>query len=373
MSTLVAEREPAQRGRRAEQALKVCDCDIHPSMHRPDEVYAFLAQRWQDHAKTYGGLYRQAFSDTLSHPRINEAASRRDSWPAGGGQPGSSLDLMRAQLLDAFNVEHGMLMPLNRGPGNQRNLEYGAALCSAINEWQVAKWLDAEPRLHGSILVPQEDAQLAVAEIERRVGNPRYVQIMMPPHTVEPLGRRRYWPIYQAAVDHNLPIALHVGGIGGHPHTNTGVGSYYIEDQHSNVQGMTALITSLVIEGVFERFPTLRVVLVEGGIAWAPALAWRLDKHWKRMKSEAPHLKLLPSQYMRRNIWFTTQPIDEPQNPADLAEVFETVGCDRIMFSTDYPHWDMDDPRYVMSRLNLAPEKMRAILFENARAFYGFD
>ena len=153
MNTAVAERDAPTRARRAEQALKVCDCDIHPNMSRPDEVYPFLAQRWQDHARTYGGLYRQAFSDTLSHPRINEGASRRDSWPPGGGPPGSSLEMMQAQLLDAFNVDVAGKDCLDLGSSTggftQVLLSRGAAKVYAVDvgHGQLHASLQGDPRI----------------------------------------------------------------------------------------------------------------------------------------------------------------------------------------------------------------------------------
>jgi predicted TIM-barrel fold metal-dependent hydrolase len=134
---------------------------------------------------------------------------------------------------------------------------------------------------------------------------------------------------------------------------------------------MQGLVTSLVIEGVFERFPDLKVILVEGGITWAPALMWRLDKHWKRLRSEAPHLKRLPSEYMRSNIYYTTQPLDEPDRDSDLIESFRLVGFDRIMFSTDYPHWDMDEPAFVLSKLKIPKQDRARIMGGNARELYG--
>jgi hypothetical protein len=370
MSTTILERAPAI-GAAKKQKLMVVDCDIHPGFSRPDEIVPFLSRRWQDHFKTFGGLYRQPLADTLSHPRMVPDVARADSWPPNGGPPGSDVAFTRLQHLDANNVEHGMLMPLNRGPGNQRNLDYGAALATAVNDWQVEKWVKGDSRLRASIVVTHEYPPAAIAEIERRAGDSHFVQIMMPPKSLEPLGRRRYWPIYEAAAAHNLPIALHVGGINGYPATGGGWPSYYIEEQHTNVQGMQGLVTSLVIEGVFERFPKLRVVLVEGGIAWAPPLKWRLDKHWKRLKAEAPHLRRLPSEYIGECIYFTTQPLDEPDNDSDLAEVFEMVGCERIMFSTDYPHWDFDDPQFVLAKLRLSEEKKQRIFSGNAKELYG--
>jgi predicted TIM-barrel fold metal-dependent hydrolase len=357
----------------AEQGLSVVDCDIHPSVKSVDELFPFMAKRWQDHLRTYGSHVRQGLSDALAHPRMTPDVARVDAWPDDGSAPGSDPEFMRRHHLDANGVEHGILIPLGRGGGSQRNLDYGAALCSAINDWQIAKWCEFDKRLHGSITVTQEDAVTAVAEINKRARDKRFVQVLMPPRSLEPLGRRRYWPIYEAAVANKLPVGLHVGGMGGHASTGSGMGSYYIEEHTSNVQTMQGLIASLVIEGVFETFPDLQIVLIEGGFAWEPALNWRLDKHWKRFKDEVPHLKRAPSEYVREHIRFTTQPIEEPENPRDIRPIIDWVGIDRLMFSTDYPHWDFDDPRYALNNAALSVAEKQKILSGNAKAFYGLQ
>ncbi len=364
----IAVREP--RTETAER-LMVVDCDIHPNPRSLEDVRQFLPQRWQRHMTTFGNLSREMYSDTIGYPRMAPAISRADAWPPAGGPPGSDLEFMRRQHLDPNGVEIGNLIPLaTRGP-DQRNLDYAAVLCTALNDWQVAYWLDKEPRLRGSILVPYEDPPAAVAEIERRAADARFVQILLPPRTGEPLGRRRYRPIFAAAVAAKRPVALHVGGQGGHCVTSTGWPSYYLEEHHSNVQSMQSLLTSLVVEGVFEEFPDLNVVLVEGGFAWVPPLAWRLDAQWKRFREELPHLKLLPSEYVRRNVWFTTQPIEEPERPGDLIDVISWVGVDRLMFSTDYPHWDFDHPQQVLGGMLGAREKAQ-VFRDNAKALYGY-
>jgi predicted TIM-barrel fold metal-dependent hydrolase len=350
--------------------LAVVDCDIHPQVRSPADLQKYLPERWRKHMATYSNHVRQALSETLAYPRMTPDVARRDAWPANGGPPGSDLEFMRQQHLDLNGVEYGILIALRNG-GTQRNLDYGAALCRAVNEWQVEQWLDREPRLRGSLAVHPEDPVGAVKEIERASVDKRFVQVLLPPRMDEPAGRRRYWPIYEAAVRAGLPIGMHVGGVGGHPATaGSGPASYYIEEHHSLVPAMQAVVTSMVLEGVFEHFPALKVALVEGSFAWVPSLTWRLDKHWNRMKDEVPHLTRKPSEYVREHFWFTTQPIDEPENPQDLFDVMSWIGWDRLMFSTDYPHWDFDDPRYVFKAKLEEPH--RSMLFrDNAKALYG--
>ena len=163
-------------------------------------------------------------------------------------------------------------------------------------------------------MVPTENAEAAVAEIERCADDPAFAQVFMLTRTAEPLGNRRYWPIYAAAERHGLPVGLHVFGSGGHAYTGTGWPSYYVEEGAGHSTSCQTAVTSLVIEGVFERFPRLKVVMIEGGFAWLPALTWRLDKLFERMRSEVPHLKKKPSEYIREHIWVTTQPMEEPQD-----------------------------------------------------------
>jgi predicted TIM-barrel fold metal-dependent hydrolase len=221
-------------------------------------------------------------------------------------------------------------------------------------------------------MLTREDPAAAMRELERWAGDAHFVQASTMPHGLEPLGRERYWPIFEAVEAAGLPLGIHVGGASAMAPTSTGWPSFYIEEHHSKCEAMQALMVSLVVEGVFERCPKLKVVLIEGGFVWVPSLAWRLDKTYKRLKAEAPHLKRLPSEYIRDHFWYTTQPIEEPQNPQDLADVMEWVGWDRILFSTDYPHWDFDDPQVaIKTRLNDAQRRM--IFHDNAAQLYGLS
>jgi len=350
--------------------LRVIDCDVHHAMRSPADLRPYLSKRWRDHLYSYGNRRPVPFMASSPYPKSAPALSRTDSWPPNGGPPGSDLDFMREQLLDRYNIEYGMLHLLSPEGMDQRNQDFGNAVCRAVNQWQYEHWTQPEPRLKAAIKIPGEDTEAAVAEIEHWAGNKDFVQVAMVTHTIEPLGRRRYWPIYEAAARHNLPVALHTSGYNGHAVTGTGWPSYYAEEHHEVAISQQALTTSLVCEGVFERYPGLKVVIVEAGFAWVPSLAWRLDRQWARMRDEVPHLTRAPSDYIRKHMWFSTQQADEPERPEDLRDVLDWIGWDRMLFATDYPHWDMDNPELVF-KCRMSEAESRMIYAGNARAVYG--
>jgi uncharacterized protein len=365
MSEVLLDAAPEQSAR-----LGLIDCDIHPMLSSRRALYPYLAQRWRDHLESYGPSARQPFVDSPTYPKWTPALSRRDSWPPLGGPPGSDLAFMRAQHLDPLDIEIGILQVLFPSAKDQRNLDLGAAMASALNDWQVAEWTEPEPRLRASVAVACDDAECAVAEIRRCARKQDFASVFMTPRMIEPMGRKRYWPIYAAAQDAGLPIGVHTGGNNGHSITAGGPASFYLEDQHGNAMTMQSALSSLVFEGVFDMFPTLHFIMIEGGFGWAPSCVWRMDKHWARMRDEVPHVKRPPSEYVRERVWFATQPIEEPERRTDLLELCEWIGWDRIIFASDYPHWDMDDPRHAF-KAPLSKSQQRAVFADNARAAYG--
>ncbi len=364
MSQSLLERPAAEDTR-----LAIIDCDVHHAMRSPKDLNPYLSQRWRDHLATYGSRRPVPFVSASPYFKSAPALSRKDTWPPNGGPPGSDLSFLQEQLLDRYGIEYAMLHLLSPSAMDQRNQEFGAALCRAINQWQQAEWTRKDKRVKAAIVVPGEDAAAAVAEIEHWAGNRDFVQVSLVTHTIEPLGRRRYWPIYEAAAAHNLPVGLHTSGNNGHAVTPTGWSSYYAEEHHEVAISQQALVTSLVCEGVLARLPSLRVVIVESGLAWVAPLCWRLDQHWKRMRDEVPHLSEPPSHYIKRQMWFTTQPMDEPERPEHLYRTLDWIGWDRILFATDYPHWDFDDPETAV-KVKLTEAQRQMVFRDNARAAY---
>lgn len=363
MSDLVMEKQAE-----AETALGIIDCDIHPGFTTKGELSAFMPQRWRDHVRDYGMRSPNPFQGGLPYPRMGHGM-RQDSYPPDGGAPASSLEFMQEQLLDPLNIEVGLLHALNPGPSTF-NLELGTAVCSAVNDWQIDKWMSKDARLKGGISCAQEDAEASVKEIESRAKDDRFVQVSMIPRSIEPAGRKRYWPIYEAAASLGLPIGVHTAAYG--PHANSGAGwvSFYIEEHTGFAHPSQSFIVSMIFEGVFERFPDLKVVIVEGGFAWLAPLMWRMDREWERMRGEVPHVKRKPSEYVKDNIWLTTQPVEEPPNVRHMSPLLKWIGHDKLLYSSDYPHWDFDHPDRAF-RVPMEPEHKAAILRDNAKLVYG--
>jgi predicted TIM-barrel fold metal-dependent hydrolase len=353
----------------ASNRLAIADCDIHHSPRDFKMLYPYLEQRWRDHLDLFGQRPRQGNTTGPQYPKSQPDASRRDAWPPCGGRPGSDLNFMRTHHLDANNITLGVLAMIRPHPGGFQNLDLSAALCRAINDWQVAEWTTPEPRLKASIVVPYEDAAASSAEIDRWAGHPDMVQVLLLSRTVEPLGNRRYWPIYEAACRAGIPVGIHAFGNGGQPTSSTGWHSHYIEDMVGHSQSCQSMVSSMVLEGIFARFPDLRVVLIEAGFGWLPPLAWRLDRTWLRLRAETPHLTRLPSEYIRDHIWLTTQPMEEPDPAEHLRHTMEWIGWDRLLFATDYPHWDYDDPQAGL-KIRLSGAEREAFFIGNARALY---
>jgi uncharacterized protein len=357
-----------QRDRLAAAGTAVIDGDIHPKNNSPAELRPFLSDRWWDYLVTYGNRPRHGNSVGFQYPKGTPGAYRRDAWPEGE-TPGGNLDFMRAQLLDPLGITMGVMNPLTPSGHGDLNADFAAAMSAATNDWQLHKFCHPEPRLRASICIPYEDAPAAVTEIHKRAGDPNFCQVLLLSRTSEPAGQRRYWPIYEAAQETGFPVGFHAFGNSGVPLTPGGWPSFYIEEVQAHAASTASLLTSLLIEGVFERFPKLKVVLIEGGFGWIPAVLWRLDHMFERFRGETPHLKRRPSEYFRDHVWTTTQPFEEAEHPSHILDAMEWIGWDRILFATDYPHWDFDDPRVTFPR-GITAAQRQMVLNGNAANVY---
>jgi predicted TIM-barrel fold metal-dependent hydrolase len=342
----------------------IVDVDVHPGPASPDEIREYMPMPWKDR-------YR---GDRRSFYRHPVHGSRLDSVTEGVGPECSDPDLLRRQLIEEFGVAYVILI-MRTFCNIHPDPDYGAAIASAFNEWLADTWLskhNPDGAFKGSITIAQQDPIQAAREIERWAGHPHMVQVTMDSGARAPFGQRQYHPIYEACERHGLPLSIHPGtdGMGINDQPTPGYPTHYVEWHCSMSLAFQAHLTSFLTEGVFERFPGLRLVLVEGGVAWLAPLMWRLDSYWKALRLDIPWVRRRPSEYLEEHLRLGTQPLERPDEDAHLLQLFEMMDADRLlMFSSDYPHWDFDSPERAFPRL---PERWREAIFsENARALYG--
>lgn len=340
-------------------AIPVIDCDIHPSANaRPVGPYI---------PTVYQEAMRQGIGAQPSQGYANPfGVQRRD---AACDDPHQTA----VDLLDRYGIVYGVLQPPGINASLTHNIDLGSAKARAWNDWQVAEWLEADDRYLASICVNMNDPEGAASEIRRaKASHKRFVQVVVTGESSDLYGHRRYFPVYEACAELGLPFALHPGNEGALcSSTPVGRPSSYFEWHTTIPLNYQAHLISLVTEGVFEKFPQMKLVLVEGGIAWLVHTMWRLDKNFKALRSTTPWLHRPPSEYILEHVRLTTQPLEEPNNPQHLLQVFEMIGAERtVCFASDFPHWDFDDPRRVFPRA-MSSDLKRRIFYENAAELYG--
>lgn len=341
------------------------DCDVHPAVPNVSVLLPYLDEYWRDQ---FINRHIDRYPFTLTSYPPNSPISARPDWRPPSGPAGGNLDLMRAQALDPFGTSIAILNPLH-GAIALYNEDMAAALCGAVNDWIAKEWLDREPRLRASILLPAQNPELAVREIERLAPDKRFVQVLLLAMGDMPLGRRLYWPIYQAAEKHGLAVGIHAGSLYRHAPTASGWTSYQLEDYVAQSAAFENQIVSLLAEGVFQKFSALKFVLIESGFTWLPTLLWRTGKSWRGMRAETPWIDRPPAEIVRDHVRFTLQPVDAPADKGKLLATLEHIGSDRVLvFSTDYPHWQFDGEDVLPEGLSDAT--LRKLLIDNALETY---
>jgi uncharacterized protein len=342
------------------------DCDLHPAVPGMHVLLPYLDDYWREMVSVRA-LDRLNLSLT-SYPQNVPLSCRPDWKPEGGQKPGSSLPALQEQVLDRYQTRFGILNCLY-GAQVMHSEDMAAAFCRATNDWLCDEWLSRDPRLRASIVIPAHNTELALEEIERRASDPRFVQVLILVSGEVTLGRRQLWPIYKRAEQLQLPIGIHAGSAYRYAPTAAGWPSYYVEDYVAQSAAFENQLQSLISEGVFAKFPGLKVVAIESGLTWLSGFVWRADKTWKGVRVEVPWVTRTPSEIVREHIRFTVQPIDDPDEAQGLLRLIDHLGSDDLfLFSTDYPHWHFDADDALPA--GLPDALVRKIIQDNPLAVY---
>ncbi len=363
-------------------AYGLVDCDVHPILRgglADLGPYLSAAGRHRLGIVAPGSAQTNLNREPVSIPRnqmyFNPAGVlRRDATPPDGAAPGSDSAYVATHLLDAHHVSRAILIGGDvLGLGAMPDPDLAATIASAYNGWLAERWLAADDRFRAALVVAPQDPVGAAAEIRRRGGDAGFVSVLLP-LTNMLMGQRHYYPVYEAAAELGLPVTVHPNSAEGifttGPSLAGAAPTYYIEWHTGLTQVFQANLISLVCHGVFERFPTLKVVITEGGFGWLPDVLWRLDKNARGLRDEVPWIKRLPSDYVFDHVRFTSQPFIEPRRREHLRVLCDIIRAERtLMFSSDYPHWDFDDPMNTLTAL--PPELRQRVSVDNAMETYG--
>jgi predicted TIM-barrel fold metal-dependent hydrolase len=345
------------------RGLKPIDCDVHPSVPGLKSLLPYMEPYWAD-TLIQRGMHELG---SISYPANSPLTARAD-WRPEAGKPAATLEQLQSELLDPFGIDTAILNCLY-GVQLPFSEDMGAAYARAVNDWIAKEWLDRDPRLRASILIPIQSTELAVEEIDRLASDKRFVQVMTLAAGETMLGRRHHWPIYEAAQRHGLPIAIHAGSSYRHPPTPIGWSSYNIEDYISQAVTFQSQLASLLAEGVFKKFPDLKFVMLESGFTWLPAFLWRFKKYWRSLTMEIPWVDRSPVDIVKEHVRFSLTPFDGPEPESDIIKIFDHLGSDElVLFSTDYPHWQFDGADPLPP--GLSDDLVHKILIDNPRQTY---
>ena len=343
--------------------ITAIDCDVHPTVADIRQLLPHLEPYWGNSVEERG----IGSLESSSYPPNAPLTARPDFRGQNGYAATNAAELGR-QVLDKWGASLAICNCLY-GVQLVYNEDMARAFHRALNDWVAKEFLDRDARLRASIVIPMQNVEYAVDEIERCAKDKRFVQVMVLAMQETPLGRRSNWPIFAAAERLNLPIGIHAGSNYRNPVTSLGWPTSYVEDYTSQAQGFQSQVTSLITEGVFAKYPKLKVVLIESGVTWLPGFLWRFSKFWRGARTEIPWVDRSPSEIVRDNFRLTIQPFDAPDSADDVARIIDHLKSDdMLLFSSDFPHWQFDGDERIPK--GIPAGLRRKILVENPLATY---
>lgn len=280
--------------------------------------------------------------------------------------------VLTRRAMESFGLDYMVVFPtpmLFLGTHPQPEME--VLLGRAYNRWLEERLLPGDERIKSFMYLPFNDPEAALRTVEDFSEVKGSVGFTITSARYKPVHHNQYMKLYAALEERGMPLCFHAG--------------YYWQDSSmallNRFIGMHALafvlcnlvhMTNWVLNGLPERFPKLKTIWIESGLAWIPFLMQRLDHEYMMRTSEAPLLRKVPSEYMRE-MYYTSQPM-ETDHPKALELTFEMIHAEtQLLYSSDWPHWDFDPPSVIFDLPFLSEQGKRNILGENARRLLKLD
>jgi uncharacterized protein len=367
----VAAPEPLRIGaRRASADYDIVDVDAH-YLENVRDFAAYLEEPDRTLFRNWSGEYHLpvpsgVYNDTHLGGRIKRTAEIMGANFGGITDAGHVertmewLSIKTIVLIPTYMLTLGVLSDRDRA----------ISICRGFLEYMLDGRSNADKGITFPIVVPLQDPEEAAKLIDEYASRPEVCAVMANAGTFQPpLGSVSYNPIYEACQRHGLPVIVHAGNLGpDFSQFQRGFQSFLENHALDLVFCNEVQITSVVCEGVFERFPKLEFIFQESGVAYIPALMHRLDTEYMRRRTDAPVLKRLPSEYIKQHVYFATQPFETSLKPRHAEYLFDMLGgAGRLMYSSDWPHWDWDHPDVIAELSFLDTEQKAQILGGNAR------
>jgi uncharacterized protein len=364
-----------------EETIRIIDIDGH--VREADDLWErYLEPPFRARApkieKVANGQLLFLLEGKRHHRRPDETPFRvkEDGSPVNEHRELATDPRERLKDMDRDGIERGVLFP-SAGlylPSVEEE-PYAAALCRAYNDWLYDYCSADRRRLMGVGVIPVQDINAAVAETRRAVTELGFKAIFVRPNPVKgrTLDDPYYDPLYEALQELGVALMVHEGSGAFLPTAGADrfAGQWFFTHTISHPFEQMLASLGLICKGTLERHPELQVVFLESGAGWLPYWLWRMDEHYEILPFQVPWLKMKPSDYFRRQCYTSCEP-DETR----LGEVITAIGADRVLFASDYPHWDAKlsgSPQAVIDRADIDAPSKRKIMGENAARLLRLD
>ena len=353
----------------------VVDIDAHVSESAFwDEVTDFIpSDVWKYNAKSFkdrgsanglsnaqpGLLYQNAFG------RIPHSGITRETLPHGVHKQAA----LSRRAMDTMGIDYMTVFPtamLTLGVHPQPEVE--VQIADAYNTWLTERVLQSDPGLLGLLYLPFNTPEACAPMVEKFAERKGVIGFTVTSTRFKPVHHNAYMRLYSVLEERGLPLAFHAAFSwedGSMAQLNRFLSMHALSFVHCNL----IHLTNWVINGLPERFPKLKVIWVESGLAWLPYLMQRLDSEYMMRTSEAPLLKRRPSEYIT-DMFYTTQPM-ERHHPKLMQATFEAIKAEtQLLYASDWPHWDFDTPSTVYDLPFLTEQQKRNILGGNSARLF---